>query len=141
MAEVRMYLGGERAGALFERSTRRNTARVLSSIRSAASQAAENIQTRGRLDISNAGKFGTRWTEGLTAKVTEGGGHIRVSVTEKVPYWTVFEFGATIQGKPLLWIPLSFADDAQGIRARDYPGMLFRVDRVLGETVWLERQA
>lgn len=46
-----------------------------------------------------------------------------------VPYWTVFQFGKVIQGRPLLWIPLSFATDAQGVMARDYPGPLFRVDR------------
>lgn len=34
-----------------------------------------------------------------------------------------------ISGKPLLWIPLDFASDAKGVRARDYPGRLFRVDR------------
>jgi hypothetical protein len=41
----------------------------------------------------------------------------------------VFEEGRIIRGNPLLWIPLSFADDAQGVMARDYPGQLFRIDR------------
>jgi hypothetical protein len=46
-----------------------------------------------------------------------------------VKFWRVFQNGAIIHGKPMLWIPLSFAKDAQGIRAKDYPGKLFRVDR------------
>jgi hypothetical protein len=49
-----------------------------------------------------------------------------------VPYWRVFQNGAIIQGKPLLWIPLSFATEAQGVSAKDYPGRLFRVDRKSG---------
>ena len=37
---------------------------------------------------------------------------------------------ATIFGKPLLWIPLSFSIAGQlKVRAKDYPGRLFRVDR------------
>src|SRR5690606_16192623 len=65
----------------------------------------------------------------LTATVRAFGMRIHVMVRHAVPYWRVFEFGATIHGKPLLWIPLSFATDAQGKNARDYPGRLFRVDR------------
>jgi hypothetical protein len=42
----------------------------------------------------------------------------------------VFELGAKIFGRPLLWIPLSFARDAQGLRARDFPEPLFRVNRL-----------
>jgi len=35
-----------------------------------------------------------------------------------------FQFGKVIHGKPLLFIPFSFAKDAQGVNARDY-GPLF----------------
>jgi hypothetical protein len=102
-------------------------------LRESAKDAAEEIERRGRLDISRAGNFGARWTEGFHADVTEGGGHIRINVKEDVPYWTVFEYGAVIQGRPLLWIPLDMdhggSADAQGVSARDYPQPLFRVDR------------
>jgi len=91
--------------------------------------AAVLIEDRGRADIANAGNFGRRWTEGLKATVTQGGGNIRIRVTHDVEYWTVFQYGKVIRGKPLLWIPLSFADDAQGVMARDFPAPLFRVDR------------
>jgi hypothetical protein len=90
---------------------------------------AAEIKTRGDADIKQAGNFGSRWTDGFHVNVTEGGGHIRIAATEDVPYWRVFQYGAVIHGKPLLWIPLSFAADAQGIRASEYPGRLFRVDR------------
>lgn len=129
MVALRIYVDNKRAGPLFQRAAVKQSARVLKSARGAAQDVASEIEIKGRADISAAGKFGSRWTDGLHAEVTEGGGHIRVSVTEDVPYWRVFQFGALIRGKPLLWIPLSFAGDAQGIRARDYPGQLFRVDR------------
>lgn len=97
-----------------------------------AQQAATEIEDLGRSDIQGAGNFGSRWTEGFKAKVTAGGGRTLIRVTMGVPYWSVFQTGKVIHGKPLLWIPLSFADDAKGVSARDYPGKLFRVDRKSG---------
>jgi hypothetical protein len=98
-------------------------------MRMTAQETSENIIALGRQDIASAGRFGSRWMQGLHADVSEGGGSIRISVYHEVPYWRVFEKGATIHGKPMLWIPLSFARDAQGVWARNYPGGLFRVDR------------
>ncbi len=129
MVAIRVYVDGDRVGPLLQRAVTKQKTRVLQSAREAADDTADEILSKGRADIIGAGKFGSRWTEGLHADVTEGGGNIRISVTEDVPYWRVFQFGATIHGKPLLWIPLSFAGDAQGVRARDYPGRLFRVNR------------
>lgn len=131
--ELRFYLAGEKAGPLFKRSTARNAELVRAAVRGAAADAKETIEKRGRADISKAGRFGSRWTDGFTVSVTEGGGKVRVEAKEAVPYWTVFQYGAVIHGKPLLWIPLSFAADAQGVRARDYPGALFRVNRKDGK--------
>jgi hypothetical protein len=102
-------------------------------MREAAKDAKNEIEKRGRADIAAAGRFGSRWTDGFRVSVSEGGGHVRIEAKEAVPYWSVFQYGAIIHGKPLLWIPLSFADDAQGVRARDYPGQLFRVDRKGGK--------
>ena len=128
MAAIRIYVDGDKAGPLFKRAVTRQADKVRTALRAGAKDAASEIETKGRADIRNAGNFGSRWTDGFNAKVTEGGGNIRISVTEDVPYWTVFQFGKVIQGKPLLFIPFSFASDAKGKNARDY-GPLFRVTR------------
>lgn len=125
---IRIYVDGDRVGPLFKRGMVRKAEQVRTASRAAAQDAAKEIETKGRADISNAGHFGSRWTDGFNATVTEGGGNIRINVTEDVPYWTVFQFGKVINGKPLLFIPFSFADDAKGVNARDY-GPLFRVTR------------
>jgi hypothetical protein len=129
---LRITVGNKQAGAQLRRSTQRNADAVVLAMRETADQAADKIELKGREDISSAGNFGSRWTDGWQASVGEGGGNIRIRVTMAVPYWTVFQTGKVIQGKPLLWIPLSFASDAKGVNARDYPGMLFRVDRKSG---------
>jgi len=127
--DIRAYVQGERIGPRFERIG----AKARDSIRQASMDAKDEIEERGRADISSAGNFGSRWTEGFHADVSEGGGHIRIAVKEDVPYWTVFEYGAVIRGRPLLWIPLSMdyggSEDAQGVSAKDYPQPLFRVDK------------
>lgn len=106
---------------------------MLAAERGAAADAVDYVVPRARKDISGAGRFGSRWSDGFKGKVTEGGGFIRIAFNmpsdPPMKHWRVFQFGAIIRGKPLLWIPLSFAKDAQGVRARDYPGKLFRVDR------------
>jgi Bacteriophage HK97-gp10, putative tail-component len=129
--KVRAYVDEERVGALFRRSSARLERAGRDAIRLAADDVATEILQEGRADISAAGKFGARWTEGLRADVSEGGGSVRVAVTHDVSYWRVFEYGATISGNPLLWIPLSFANVPPGTSAKDY-GPLFRVDRKSG---------
>jgi hypothetical protein len=85
----------------------------------------------GRADIASAGKFGSRWTQGLQARKQVDGFKGTVTIFHTVPYFNIFEFGGTIKGNPLLWIPLSFSD-AVGKSARDYGAPLFRVDRKSG---------
>lgn len=134
MTDLRVYFKDiEKLGRTFERSVRKNAADVRSSMRGAAQDFAAVFLARGRADISSAGNFGKRWTDGLHAEVTEGGGTIRITIDHDVPYATVFEYGKVIHGDPLLWIPLSFAKDAVGVMARDYPLPLFRVDRKNGQ--------
>ncbi len=134
--KVRLNLAGERIGPQLERKSVKWKSQVNEAARGVADDMVDYVVPRARADIANAGRFGVRWSQGFTATVDEGGGHIRVSfiMPNEPPmrYWRTFEFGAVIHGKPLLWIPLSFAADAQGIRARDYPGKLFRVDRKAG---------
>lgn len=99
----------------------------------AASQGAlDEMLRRGREDIASAGNFGSRWTKGLRGRVTQGRDKIGIAVDHDVPYFNVHQEGATIRGRPLLWIPLSFANVPKGTMARDYPRPLVRVDRKSG---------
>lgn len=142
MTTVRVYVAGERAGPKFTRGTVRQREAVLASTRAAARDVATAIEKRGRENIRSAGRFGSRWTEGLTAPVTEGGGSIRVGVAHtllKVGF-RVHQFGATIKAKNpsgLLWIPFPGAG-TQGIMARDYPGKLFRITSKRGNQVLMD---
>lgn len=72
--------------------------------------AAEAVQ-EGRSNIASAGQFKGKWLSGLQyrTKDAEAGGEpslqARAIVFHKFGIAGVFEHGATIQGKPLLWIP------------------------------------
>jgi hypothetical protein len=129
MTTIRVYFDKERVGQKFERSVTRQGARVRLAARATAFDASEKIRQLAAVDMANAGNFGPRWTEGLNVEITEGGGNIRMAFNHNVDYFSVFQYGAVIHGKPLLWIPLSFAEDAKGVLARNFPGGLFRVDR------------
>jgi hypothetical protein len=129
---LRINMEGDKVGPKLRDQSRRRTEAVRKAIRETAAEVAKRIEDEGRADISSAGNFGPRWTDGFTATVTRGGGSTVITTRMAVPYWRVFQFGNVTQGKPLLWIPLSFASDALGVRARDYPGQLFRVDRKNG---------
>lgn len=129
MPTVRLYFDGERVGPKFERSVTRQAARVRNAARAAAFDAGEEIRRRAAADMASAGNFGPRWQHGLNVEITEGGGNIRIAFSHNVPYFSVFQYGKVIKGKPLLWIPLSFAADAKGVYARNFPGGLFFVDR------------
>lgn len=129
MTTVRLYLDNERVGQKFERSLGNTAKRVRNAARAAAFDASEEIRNRAAVDMASAGNFGPRWTQGLNVEITEGGGNIRIAFNHSVPYFSVFQYGKVIKGKPLLWIPLSFAADAKGVLARNFPGGLFRVDR------------
>jgi hypothetical protein len=133
MARVRIvFQGGVQLGPKFNKNLQRHADNVRRSAQGAAQDARDEFLERGRADIAGAGNFGSRWTEGLMARITQGGGNIVINVSHAVSYFMVHQRGAVIRGKPLLWIPLSFAEDAKGVRARDFPGGLFRVDRKRG---------
>jgi uncharacterized protein DUF6441 len=72
--------------------------------------AAESVR-EGRLNIAGAGKFGPKWIEGLQYRIvspTKGGEtslQTKAVIFHKFGIAGVFEHGATIAGKPLLWIP------------------------------------
>lgn len=99
-------------------------------LQSTARRVTELIETEGRANIAEGGNFSTpRWQQGFRATLQfVARNDLVIRVTHAVSYWRVFEFGAKILGKPLLWIPLSFGN-ANGRRARDYGAPLFRVNR------------
>lgn len=83
---------------------------------------ASMLLDKGRADIASAGNFGPRWTEGLKV-ITEGvAPNMRLYFKHDIPYAGIFETGGVIQGKPLLWIPIS-GTDAVGKRASTYGGL------------------
>lgn len=132
MTDLRLSFDGEKVGRAYSRNISRNRTRVLAAMRGTADAIATKGLVLGRADIKKASPAfakSKRWAPGLFAKITEGGGVIKVTFGHIVSYFMVHQKGATIRGKPLLWIPLSFAKDAQGIMARDFKEPLFRVDR------------
>ena len=74
-------------------------------------ETAANAVQEGRSNIAGAGKFGPKWQQGLqyrTQDAVEDGEpslQAKAIIFHKFGFAGVFEHGATIQGKPLLWIP------------------------------------
>lgn len=131
MTGLSIVFAGNRAGQQFRIDMALGADAIRAAAKGALTDAAAQIQTRGAQNIASAGRFGSRWTEGLHADVSEDGASI--VVTHDVQYFSVFQYGKTISGKPMLWIPLSFGG-ARGVSAKDYPGRLFRVDRKGGKS-------
>lgn len=102
---VRFYFNDNQVGAKLRDKVLRRKASARQAIRDAAHDAAEAIEQHGRADLQTAGNFGA-WAPGFNARVTEGGGHVRISVTMGEPapfYWIVHQEGRTIHGNPFLW--------------------------------------
>lgn len=118
---------GQGVGPQLRHGIQRAQKRIRSSIEFTMREAAAEMLRRGRADIAAGIKATSRWLRGLHADVTLGKDRSTITVSHDVPYWTIFQFGGKIKGKPLLWIPLSFSGERR--RARDRGG-LFRVDRV-----------
>jgi Family of unknown function (DUF6441) len=74
-------------------------------------EAAADAVQEGRQNIAGAGRFGPTWQQGLqyrTQDAVEGGEpslQAKAIIFHKFGIAGVFEHGATISGKPLLWIP------------------------------------
>jgi hypothetical protein len=99
--------------------------RVQTAATSSSEQLADDILSEGRADIAAAGRFTGSWISGFTYDISGEGKARRITFHHSNPLWRVFQSGAKIQGKPLLWIPV----DPGGPRARDFPGRLFQVKR------------
>jgi hypothetical protein len=140
---LRVIFGDQQAGPKFRMGYVRFAERVGIAAVTTLQQAARTIVTRGRADMRAAGNFGSaRWQQGLHAEpqIDADHGRMQVQVWHDVPYFRVFQKGAVIKGKPLLWIPLSFAGVPKGLLARNYPGGLFRVDRAGKSPLLLSRR-
>lgn len=90
---------------------------------------AQSIEREGKRDIAGAGKFGRKWIEGFHVDVTPRSGALTnsvISVSHDIPFAFIFETGGTIRGKPIMWVPLSFAKLRKD---EDFTGGMFRVNR------------
>lgn len=128
---IRVVFDTKNTKSKLKRGAKNSSERVIRAIQYSAERVRQDILQDGRADIAAGGNFSSqRWQEGFQVKKSyKSRVDIRLRVTHSVFFWRVFEFGARIFGRPLLWIPLSFALDAQGVRARNFPGGLFRVNR------------
>jgi hypothetical protein len=75
----------------------------------AVKDAADEAVSKGRTELATAG-FSTRSQKQFTSKLYPKGGKVSLKpaarVYHRIGYFSVFEKGATILGKPKLWIPL-----------------------------------
>jgi len=85
---------------------------VVTAAVAALRETAANAVQEGRSNIAGAGRFGPKWQQGLqyrTKDAVAAGGEpslqAKAIIFHKYGFAGVFEHGATIQGKPLLWIP------------------------------------
>jgi hypothetical protein len=99
--------------------------RVQEAAMSSTEQLADDILSEGRADIAAAGRFTGSWISGFTYDISSGDKAKTIVFRHSNPLWKVFQRGATIKGKPLLWIPV----EPGGPPARDFPGRLFQVNR------------
>jgi hypothetical protein len=84
----------------------------------AVREAAELAKARGRANIAAAG-FSRKWQNALRSKVyppNRDSTRAAALVYHKIQYAHVFEEGAIIHGKPLLWLPLPNAPLGRGGR-------------------------
>ena len=126
------YENGDQLGPKFKAQVKRFSEKQVLAIQKAANDVAQDIEQLGRANIRAGGNFGSaRWQQGFRAKVSfQGRTSLTIRITHIERLWVVFEEGRIIRGRPLLWIPLSFANAGRlKVRARDYPGKLFRVNR------------
>lgn len=119
----------------FNRVAARQARRVADSMRAAMNRAREDIHREWQVDVSQAGNFGQRWVDALTTPIEPRTGRTHrlvMTVRMGISYWRIHEYGGTIFGRPLLWIPLPWTGIK--IRAREYGRRygLFRVDRKSG---------
>lgn len=130
VANVRLYLQGDRADAQLLRKTNRYAVKTRTAARGAAQDTLDYAMVRIRADLQAQGRLGAKFLDTLQGKITEGGGNIRIAITNDEPGFDFLQEGGVARGRPLMWIPV----DNSGISARDYGGRLFQVKRKNGGT-------
>lgn len=130
MVAVRLYLSGERADSVLQKRLGKAAQNVRTAARGAAQDALDYALAGAKADLSNQGRLGAKYLDGMQGKISEGGGNIRVAITNDVPGFDFLQEGGTVKGNPLMWIPV----DNSGISAKDYDGRLFSVKRKDGGT-------
>lgn len=111
-------------------SLKKDMVRMQKAIASSANVLASMFQTAYRENIAQSGGRLGRLADGLNVTTSVSVLRAVIETKHDRPYANVFEEGADIVGN-LLWIPLS-GTDAEGIRAKDYPGGLFSIKRPSG---------
>lgn len=96
--------------------------RLKRAIDASMNMAASMLLEAGRADISSAGKFGSRWTDGLKVVLEGASPNMKMYFTHELPFASIFETGGFVAGP--VWIPLS-GTDAAGIRASAFGDGLF----------------
>ena len=140
MPRLGIIYDGKTAGETLRRNMTSNSAKSQAAMRGTAQDVSQEILQRGRTDIQQAGRYGSRWTQGLQAQVTStGGGDFKIEVTHSLPYFSFYLKGGVIKGNPLLWLPFSFAGLEKGQTPRDLTGTLFRVDRRSGDPILVSK--
>jgi hypothetical protein len=79
--------------------------RVFGAAQAALALAAEQIAHDARASIADAG-FSQLWQDSVGVRLFPGHRGGTITVSDSIPYASVFEKGATITGRPLLWLPL-----------------------------------
>jgi len=130
---IKLNMNGKQVGAQLRQNLEAQYGLMADASRSAIGEARDFVRQRGEADIAQAGNFSKRWFKSLQTVIDPSRGrtiNIALNVFHLIPYAWVHEKGAIIRGKPLLWIPLPWANTR--LRARDYARQkekLFRVDR------------
>jgi hypothetical protein len=81
--------------------------KLQNAVQHAANKVAKEIRIRGREDIAGAGNFGKRFISAFySRRLRKTAGGTIVQVGSKIPFFSIFEMGGVVHGKPLLWIPI-----------------------------------
>jgi hypothetical protein len=94
---------------VFERVLNAPYVNMAAAAQSAIAKAGDSVKAEARTDIASAG-LGKGFVQALRVDIyPKGRNSLNASahVFHKIPYAGVFEEGATIRGKPRLWLPLS----------------------------------
>jgi hypothetical protein len=122
---VRIRLKTESIKPQVDETVKHLKRRLAEAATSSSEQLADDIIREGRSDIAAAGRFGSAWQSGFTYEISAEDNVKRIIFHHSNPLWRVFQRGAKIQGKPLLWIPV----EPGGPPAREFGGRLFQVKR------------